>query len=92
MTHVIVSGAGGGSGIRTHDTVAHIAVFKTAAIDHSATPPLKNYTYIFRIFLERNPQDWRKTHAAVFRTTSRPIISSKNLSTRNRSRSKFNLF
>ena len=30
---------GGGSGIRTHDTVAHIAVFKTAAFVHSAIPP-----------------------------------------------------
>ncbi len=30
---------GGGSGIRTHDTVARIAVFKTAAIVHSAIPP-----------------------------------------------------
>ena len=31
---------GGGSGIRTHDTVARIAVFKTAAFVHSAIPPL----------------------------------------------------
>ena len=30
---------GGGSGIRTHDTVACITVFKTAAIVHSAIPP-----------------------------------------------------
>ena len=31
--------SGGGSGIRTHDTVACITVFKTAAIVHSAIPP-----------------------------------------------------
>ena len=31
---------GGGSGIRTHDTVAHIAVFKTAAFVRSAIPPV----------------------------------------------------
>ena len=30
---------GGGSGIRTHDTVARIAVFKTAAFVRSAIPP-----------------------------------------------------
>ena len=30
---------GGGSGIRTHDTVTHIAVFKTAAFVRSAIPP-----------------------------------------------------
>gem|GEM_PF-1831150 len=30
---------GGGGGIRTHDTVAGMAVFKTAAFNHSATPP-----------------------------------------------------
>ena len=31
--------AGGGKGIRTLGTVSGSAVFKTAAIDHSATPP-----------------------------------------------------
>ena len=31
---------GGGSGIRTHDTVTRIAVFKTAAFVRSAIPPL----------------------------------------------------
>jgi hypothetical protein len=33
------AGNGGGSGIRTHDTLAGIAVFKTAAFVHSAIPP-----------------------------------------------------
>jgi hypothetical protein len=30
---------GGGGGIRTHERVAPLAVFKTAAFDLSATPP-----------------------------------------------------
>ena len=30
---------GGGSGIRTHETLAGLTVFKTVAIDHSAIPP-----------------------------------------------------
>ena len=30
---------GGGSGIRTHDTVARIHAFQACAFDHSATPP-----------------------------------------------------
>ena len=31
--------AGGRGGIRTHETVARLAVFKTAAFNHSATLP-----------------------------------------------------
>ena len=31
--------SGGGSGIRTHDEVAPITVFKTVAFVHSAIPP-----------------------------------------------------
>jgi hypothetical protein len=30
---------GGGGGIRTHEALASLPVFKTGAIDHSATPP-----------------------------------------------------
>ena len=30
---------GGGGGIRTHETLTGLTVFKTVAIDHSATPP-----------------------------------------------------
>jgi len=30
---------GGGSRIRTHESLAALAVFKTAAFDHSAIPP-----------------------------------------------------
>src|SRR4051794_36881865 len=32
---------GGGGGIRTPDPVSGITVFKTVAIDHSATPPAR---------------------------------------------------
>ena len=35
-----MSKSGGGSGIRTHDEVAPITVFKTVAFVHSAIPPL----------------------------------------------------
>src|SRR6266480_499372 len=42
MPWVFQSGEiGGGGGIRTHGTVAGTAVFKTAALNHSATPPWK---------------------------------------------------
>ena len=34
-----VANIGGGGGIRTHDTLAGITVFKTVAISLSATPP-----------------------------------------------------
>ena len=30
---------GGGGEIRTHDTVSRMTVFKTVALNHSATPP-----------------------------------------------------
>ena len=33
---------GGGNGIRTHDEVAPITVFKTVAFVHSAIPPLSD--------------------------------------------------
>jgi hypothetical protein len=34
---------GGGGGIRTHETVARLPVFKTGAFNHSATPPRRNF-------------------------------------------------
>ena len=34
---------GGEGEIRTHDTLSDIAVFKTAALNHSATSPLWTY-------------------------------------------------
>ncbi len=33
---------GGGGGIRTHGTVSRTPVFKTGALNHSATPPQAN--------------------------------------------------
>ena len=33
----------GGGGIRTHGTLADTLVFKTRALNHSTTPPGKNY-------------------------------------------------
>ena len=30
---------GGGGGIRTHETLSRLPVFKTGAFNHSATPP-----------------------------------------------------
>ena len=38
---ILVLKTGGGSGIRTHDRVAPITVFKTVAFVHSAIPPLR---------------------------------------------------
>src|ERR1700689_3042272 len=37
---------GGGEGIRTPGSLARTAVFKTAAIDHSATPPGATAEYL----------------------------------------------
>ncbi len=37
---------GGEGGVRTHDTVARMPVFKTGAFDHSATSPHKKTTAI----------------------------------------------
>ena len=39
---------GGGSGIRTHDEVAPITVFKTVAFVHSAIPPLSGQPEHYR--------------------------------------------
>jgi hypothetical protein len=41
---------GGRGGIRTHERVAPLAVFKTAALNHSATRPIQLYQYICRPF------------------------------------------
>jgi hypothetical protein len=35
----VANGSGGGSGIRTHDTVSRIHAFQASAFSHSATPP-----------------------------------------------------
>src|SRR6476646_5041802 len=39
-TRNVTVGGGGGSGIRTHDTVARIHAFQASAFSHSAIPPL----------------------------------------------------
>ena len=40
---------GGRGGIRTHETLARLAVFKTAAFNHSATLPEERKKRIYRI-------------------------------------------
>jgi hypothetical protein len=37
--HNVINTAGGGSRIRTHEGLAPLTVFKTAAFNHSAIPP-----------------------------------------------------
>src|SRR5215471_7422046 len=37
--------AGGGSGIRTHDTVSRIHAFQACALSHSAIPPVQGGEY-----------------------------------------------
>src|SRR5262249_53359386 len=39
LAHAAKQGAGGGSGIRTHDTVSRIHAFQACALSHSAIPP-----------------------------------------------------
>ena len=46
---------GGGGGIRTHETVARLPVFKTGAFNHSATPP-ENRCFASRRFLRSPPK------------------------------------
>lgn len=44
MINKFLLDAGGGGEIRTHGRVTPTAVFKTAALNHSATPPVLFYT------------------------------------------------
>src|SRR3954466_3798877 len=39
-------GSGGRGGIRTHEGLAPLAVFKTAALNHSATLPYRSIKYL----------------------------------------------
>jgi hypothetical protein len=39
MNRIIKIQNGGGGGIRTHETLARLPVFKTGAFNRSATPP-----------------------------------------------------
>jgi putative Holliday junction resolvase len=40
----------GGGGIRTHGPVSETPVFKTGAIDHSATPPVAGWYHSFSVY------------------------------------------
>ena len=44
---------GGGGGIRTHGAISDTTVFKTVALDHSATPPCNRLFPKERVFLGR---------------------------------------
>lgn len=78
----------GGGEIRTHDTLSDVLVFKTSAIDHSATPPLviqiirthvflqKQYT--FSIFLKMSEKALRMLHvfaSSLYRNYTPSIYS-----------------
>jgi hypothetical protein len=43
---------GGGGGIRTLETVSGLAVFKTTALNHYATPPAQKIITLFTVFLK----------------------------------------
>jgi hypothetical protein len=42
----VITATGGGGEIRTHDTLASMPVFKTGALNHSATPPNQAGTFL----------------------------------------------
>jgi hypothetical protein len=43
--------SGGGGGIRTPETLSGLTVFKTAAFNHSATPPLPFFAFPLHTFV-----------------------------------------
>ena len=50
---------GGGGGIRTPGTLSRSTVFKTAAIDHSATPPATDsLKHVFAILKDPKSAKW----------------------------------
>ncbi len=54
---------GGGGGIRTHETVSRLPVFKTGAFNHSATPPALLTNDLANPVLAENPKlapDWHR--------------------------------
>ena len=57
--------SGGGGEIRTHGPVAQTPVFKTGALDHSATPP-KAFGFYFRWFLYKGKKLLVATDALLF--------------------------
>jgi hypothetical protein len=53
INKIIISIMYGGRGeIRTHETVSRLAVFKTAALNHSATLPAPVYLEISRVVIQ----------------------------------------
>lgn len=61
----------GGEGIRTPGTLTGSTVFKTAAIDHSATPPFLRVTLLSRFKQEKNELITKKTHRAANEPTKK---------------------
>src|SRR6266542_932688 len=69
--------AGGGGGIRTHGGVAPTAVFKTAALNHSATPPsvgvrgtrFYGRRFTSSVIFKRRRRCWRSSSAVRFSGT-----------------------
>jgi hypothetical protein len=66
--------SGGGSGIRTHDTVSRIHAFQACAFSHSATPPgTRNRAQYSDGPCRYNPRGIRSRSGWAHRTTSRAI-------------------
>ena len=69
---IYADGVGGGGGIRTHGSCYTPPVFKTGAIDHSATPPLR-ITFRCLIFScpwdVGQPEDSKRVHDFVTQGT-----------------------
>ena len=61
---------GGGGGIRTHETLAGLTVFKTAAIDHSATPPTIDYTVLAALIGKSVERVWDSCRSSTYRPSS----------------------
>src|SRR5437588_11022623 len=67
---------GGGGGIRTHGTLAGTAVFKTAALNHSTTPPTEG----------RNQKAESRSEPSARRTTARRRATFRTATTTTNSR------
>ena len=71
---------GGGGGIRTHGTVSRTAVFKTAALNHSATPPGSRSTRMHvRAFLRVRSQMADRRSQAVWQLVNGRAFSPSSL-------------
>src|SRR5258706_13558532 len=81
--------AGGGGGIRTHGTLAGTAVFKTAALNHSATPPGFAVTpgqeskFTSSVIFNRSLRCWRSSSIVRFSGTvpsfTRPSVARRSV-------------